>query len=162
MKSSLPAHAGMSSPGWVLVRSAIGGEVVNVARLASILEHAAIQPAACSASMSQRVPRREKAALLIDGEGVLLTQAEQLRNPESRVMSRGYRRCQGQFVAGASRYRLRRTTYRVYPRFGRYFLNCRHWGSVDAHEAAADEGEYCGGKECILFWEDGGGALSRL
>ncbi|WP_407278227.1 DNA methyltransferase [Aromatoleum evansii] len=138
---------------------AISGEVVSVVLL-SIGNSRVVQGAVMS-GLDASKPRSaaEKSALLISGEVLRIDQKAQLNNPDSRVLL-GDQISETLLKQYAdSRYGLRTSDG---PRLIHYFWEvASEWGWVN-HQSTVARTEYYSGRECVVKWDNGSGALNDL
>ena len=102
----------------------------------------------------------EKARLLREGELASVSQWKQLANPDARVALE-----EGSSAELLSKYAngWQGIASSDFPQFGRVFWEIQ-WPSRGwvFHQSTVDETEAFGGKQHILFWEDGFGAMTRV
>jgi len=102
-----------------------------------------------------------KAVALREKQIALLYQHEQLNNPEQKIILSKGNSTESYLEEFAFVSEGLHTG--DYPRFGRnYWELPKVANGWSFQEAAADTYCFCGGKECILFWEDGKGELIRF
>lgn len=138
---------------------AISGEVVNVALLA--ISASAPPDGHAFAGLDATAPRtaREKAELLQDAELKTVVQAEQLNNPDARVVF-----AEGNVEQLLEQYAtsLQGIATGDYLHFGRCFWEIPCCSKLWVfQQSTVDNTQLFGGREHLLLWEDGKGELAR-
>jgi len=101
----------------------------------------------------------EKAELLRAGEVVIREQGEQLRNPDHRIV---LAKMEAGELLGKHAEALAGIQSGDYSRFGRYFWEMpRLLSGWIFQQSTVRETLDCGGREHVLWWEEGQGALAR-
>jgi len=139
----------------------ISGEVVNVALVVLGQQWPAAGALMTGIEASDPKTGAEKARLLREASLALINQAALLRNPDARIVLSNLGSKKGRLVDVAATYEGLHTG--DYPRFGRYFWEIpRLAGGWALQQEAAAAPVPWGGRQNILFWEDGKGALMRF
>lgn len=103
---------------------------------------------------------QEKATLVRGGQLVMVSQKGQLGNPDARIALESIAQTDllARFANG-----WQGIASSDFPRFGRVFWEVP-WPSMGwtFHQSTVDETELFGGKQHILFWEDGFGAMTEV
>ena len=137
----------------------ISGEVVNVALL---IISALIPPAGHSFSgldVSTFQTAQEKAMFLHSMEIKLVVQAEQLKNPDARLVFEGQYSAELLEQYAAS---LQGVATGDYLRFGRCFWEMQFYSNAWVfQQSTVETTQLFGGREHVLFWEDGKGELAK-
>ncbi|MDK2881005.1 MAG: hypothetical protein PWQ99_780 [Clostridia bacterium] len=138
---------------------AISGEVVNVALLA--ISASAPPDGHAFAGLDATAPRtaREKAELLQDAELKTVVQAEQLNNPDARVVF-----AEGNVEQLLEQYAtsLQGIATGDYLHFGRCFWEIPCCSKLWVfQQSTVDNTQLFGGREHLLLWEDGKGELAK-
>ncbi|WP_258359413.1 BREX-1 system adenine-specific DNA-methyltransferase PglX [Moorella sulfitireducens (nom. illeg.)] len=136
---------------------AISGEVVNVALL--VISASTPREGHAFAGLDATAPRavREKAELLRNAGFKAVVQAEQLKNPDSRVAWGVERETELLEKYADSYWGLGSGDY---PRFGRTFWELSKIGDEWIFQlSTVEQTKLYGGREHILLWENGEGAL---
>ena len=139
----------------------ISGAVVNVALLVMSNQRRILDETWEGVDVSDCAVAQDKAVALVSYPLRSSTQSGQLKHPDSRIVIGGLSLKGEPLSMFADTYEGLHTG--DYPRFGRYFWELPHiTGGWVLQQAAPTTRVPWGGRENVLFWEDGNGELLRF